>query len=112
MENSTTIPDAPEARVAARKRQAIIEPVRKRHHQPLPPDDRRYVDLKKFRQMFGFSKSFVYRQRALGVFTRLKQGGRSRWIVAEGEAYMRSLPTDRRAPPKLPRPGKGKGRRS
>jgi hypothetical protein len=38
-------------------------------------------------------------------------GGRSRFIVAEGEAYMRSLPTDRREPPKLPRPGKCKGKR-
>ena len=79
--------------------------------QPPPADDRRYVDLATFRRMFGFSRSFVYRQRALGVFTRLKQGGRSRWIVAEGEAYMNSLPTDQRQPPKLPRAVKGKGRR-
>jgi predicted DNA-binding transcriptional regulator AlpA len=59
-------------------------------------DDRRYVDLNTFRRMFGLSRSGVYRLVEAGVLTRLKLGGRSRFIVAEGEAYMRSLPTERR----------------
>jgi predicted DNA-binding transcriptional regulator AlpA len=59
-------------------------------------DGRRYVDIKKFCVLFGFSRSGVYRLVKAGVLTRLKLGGRSRFIVAEGESYMRSLPTDRR----------------
>jgi hypothetical protein len=54
-----------------------------------PPDDRRYVDLKTFCRMFGFSRSFVDRKVAEGVFTKKKKGSRSRFIVEEGEAYYR-----------------------
>jgi predicted DNA-binding transcriptional regulator AlpA len=57
--------------------------------EPPPPDERRYVDLKTFRRMFGFSKSFVYRKVKDGTFTKLKQGSRTRFSVAEGEAYYR-----------------------
>jgi predicted DNA-binding transcriptional regulator AlpA len=61
--------------------------------------ERRYVDLKTFMAMFGLGKTRVYRLVAAGVFTRLKLGGRSRFIVEEGEAYMTSLPTGQRQPP-------------
>jgi hypothetical protein len=81
-------------------------------NEPLPPDDRRYVDLKTFRRMFGISKTRAYRLVNAGVLTKRQLDGRSRFDVAEGEAYMRSLPTYRREPPGLPRAGKGKGRRS
>ena len=67
-------------------------------------DNRRYVDLKTFCRMFGLGKNRVYRLRKAGVFTRLILEGRSRFIVAEGEAYMRSLDTGERPPPAPGRP--------
>jgi predicted DNA-binding transcriptional regulator AlpA len=77
---------------------------------PDPAPERRYVDLKVFCAMFGLSKTRVYVLRKRGVLTRKRLGGRSRWSVAEGEAYMSSLPTDQRPPPRPPRGGKGRRR--
>jgi hypothetical protein len=73
-------------------------------------DDRRYVDLKTFRRIFGFSKTRVYGLVNSGKLTKLKLGGRSRFIVEEGEAYMRSLDAGRRPPPKPSAPVNRKGR--
>jgi hypothetical protein len=56
-------------------------------------DDRRYVDLKTLRRMFGFSRSGVYRLIDAGKLTRRKLGGRNRFSVEEAESLMRSLPT-------------------
>jgi hypothetical protein len=55
----------------------------------LPADDRRYVDLRTFCRMFGFSRSFVYLKVKKGTFTLHKQGSRTRFDVREGEAYYR-----------------------
>jgi hypothetical protein len=76
-----------------------------------PGDDRRYVDRKTFSRMFDIGKTRLYRLVKAGKLTKRQLDGRSRFSVEEGEAYMLSLPTGPREPPKSPK-GKGKPRRS
>ena len=54
-------------------------------------DDRRYVDMKTFCRIFAIPRTRVYNLVNSGKLTRRKLGGRNWFIVAEGEAYMRSL---------------------
>ena len=78
---------APEVRPKQERRaRQIIEAARRlteeteRVHPPYA------TTLRPFCNMFGLARTRVYELRKAGVFTRKKNGGRSLWLIAEGQA--------------------------
>lgn len=54
--------------------------------------------LRPFCNMFGLARTRVYELQKAGVLTRKKNGGRSLWLIAEGQAYVDSLDSGPRKP--------------